>query len=190
MERPSNQMIRSFLKQKKHYQLFIKAIHHPSQENKQRLNDAFRDYYTEVHLTRYISQTISRYAKDFLAKEKNKQNHYLLTLDKPISSKENATQQSTYGDLIVDGNYSTEAMINKKGDLLDHIENRELYECLKQLTKRQFLILNFYFFSSLTYNEISSTLDISKQAVSKTMRQTLSKLRKHFAEGDNHGYMD
>lgn len=183
-------MVQDFLKQKQHFQLFQKTIRHPSQENQQRLNEAFQNYYAEIHLTKYISQTLSRYAKDFLAKERTGQNHYLLTLDKPVPSKEDEGKQITYAEWISDETDSVESKLEGKGQLLDHIESKKLYEGLIGLTHRQFMILNLHFFCNLSYNEIAYHLGITKQAVSKTMGQALGKLRKHFEEGGNHGSLD
>lgn len=189
-ERPSEQLVQNFLKQRQHFQLFQETICHPSPENQRRLNDAFQDYYAEVHLTQYITQTLSRYAKDFLAKEKTGQNHYLLTLDKPVPSNKYGAQPVTYEERLSDEGASVEFKLEKRGRLLDHIENRKLYEGLKELTDRQFMILNLHFFYNLAPKEIASRLGITKQAVSKTLRQALSKLRSHFEEGENHGSLD
>lgn len=175
----SNQLIHNFLKSEYCFQLYLDALYAPTIKNQLRLNKAFQDYYSEIHLIRYISKTLSRYAKDFLLKEGRNQKHYLLLIDKPMQPQDSDEKQITYGDLLVDDSGSVEYKITKNGQLSDHIENRKLYGSLKELTQRQLLILNLRYYHNLTINDIASYLDITKQAVSKTQRQALSKLRKH-----------
>lgn len=185
--RISNQMIESFLSYESHYQLFMETVCHPTKENQNQLNQAFKDFYNEIRFKKYISTTLWRYARDYLAKEKTERTRYLLKMDQPIQGQESdGAKQSSYGDQLSAKEDHREMMV---GRFLDRIENPELYGVLKQLTKKQLRILELSIFHHLNHSEIAVLLGISQQAVSKSIRQSLTKIRERL-KGENNGTMD
>lgn len=182
----SNQVVKNFLDNEAYYRLFSNAILIPSSENQVRLNQAFRQYYMEIRFTYYLSQVIWRYARDFKAKKKTDETHYVLTMDQPVQRKSDATSQ-TFKDQVPAEGKLEEIVIEGKGHLLERIENPFLHEGLQQLTKKQLKVLELYFVHQLTHVEIAFLSGVSQQAVAKSMGQALRKLRSYFKVSDNYG---
>lgn len=174
----SNQMIQSFLNYEPHYQLFIKTIDNPTHENQKRLNRSFKDFYNEIRFKKYISTAIWRHARDCLSKEKRERTRYLLIMDQSIGNQEKG---ASYGEQVAIEDNQEDVQADH---LIDHIENPELYVILRHLTKKQLQVLDLYILHQLTHREIASLLDVSQQAVSKTIRQSLAKIRDRLEEGE------
>ena len=171
-------MIQSFLSSESHYQLFMKTIDNPTQENRNQLNHAFKEFYNEIRFKKYISTAIWRHARDYLSKEKRERTRYLLIMDQPIGDQEKG---GSYGEQVAIEDNQEDIQADH---LLDHIENPELYVVLSHLTKKQLQVLDLYILHQLTHREIAVLLGVSQQAVSKTIRQSLAKIRDRLEEGE------
>lgn len=175
-------MMESFLSQEHYHHLFLKTVSHPTQANKERLNYAFKDFYNEIRFKKYISTALWRHARDYLSKEKTERRYYLLKMDQPVGGQEgDASQQTSYGEQNA---AEHDQEVSQTSHLLDHIENPELYGALKHLTARQLRMLELYILHYLTHDEIAALLGVSQQAVSKTIKQSLAKIRERLEEGE------
>lgn len=170
----SHHIMQNFLRQKSNYQLFTTAVCFPTEENWERLDRAFRQFYIEIRFTRYLAKVIWRYARDFRTKDQRYAAHYLTILDQPINQEEAST---THKDQLAD---SRESVHSEEESLLNQVDDYRLQEALKQLTDKQLKVLNFYYAYHITQQEIAHQLGVSQQSISRTIDTTLHKLRKRF----------
>lgn len=171
----ANRVVQNFLHSEEYYDLFVAAIRDPTPKNRQRLDQAFRQFYTEIRLLKYISTWLWRYTRDYNAKKKREYEHYLLIVDQP---KGNEPDALTYGDHLASEVSDTfMEVMEQANNLLEHIGNVHLYHCLQQLTEKQRMTLQLYYLSNFTPREIASMSGISQQAVTKTLRVSIKKLR-------------
>lgn len=168
----SNHVVQHFLCQQSNYQLFTTAICFPTEENWEKLDRAFRQFYTEIRFTNYIAKVIWRYARDLRIKSQRNEAHYLFILDQPIQKGESSTL--TYKDQLAD--YSEEDFL-EGGSLLDQVADYHLQESLRQLTDKQLRVLESYYVYNITQKEMAHNLGVSQQSISKTMRSALDKLK-------------
>lgn len=168
----ANDVVQRFLRQQSNYELFTKAICFPTEENWERLDRAFRQFYIEIRFINYIAKVIWRYARDFRSKNKRNEAHYLFILDQPILREKSAA--TTYKDQLVD---DRENDTPEQESLLEQVEEYHLQEVLKQLTEKQLKILDSYFVYNITQKEIAYNLGVSQQSISKTMKAALNKLK-------------
>lgn len=173
----SNPIIKNFLRNENYYQLFINAIYFPSQENIKRLDNSFRIFFSEIRLIYYISKHLTYFARHYNSKISKKSNIFLLILDQPLKS--NDSNEATYKDLIDVSCDVVLEIITAKNRLLDAIQSPVLHKAFKQLTNRQINILEFYYINGYNLSEIAKILNISQQAVSKTFRKALQKLKEY-----------
>lgn len=168
----SNQVVQRFLNQQANYQLFTTAICFPTEENWERLDWAFRQFYTEIRFINYLSKVIWRYGRDFRSKHQRNEAHYLIILDQPMQKEESSA--TTYKDQLAD---NSENDTLKGESFLDQVDDFYLQEALKQLTDKQLRVLESYYAYNITQEEIACNLGVSQQSVSKTMKTTLDKLK-------------
>lgn len=69
----TNRLVQGFLSEKHHYDLFVEAVYDPSEENRQKVDQAFQQFCMEVRFVDYISKVLWRYARDY--REKNMTYH-------------------------------------------------------------------------------------------------------------------
>lgn len=166
-------IITSFLKDKEHYRLFKLVIDSPTPENKKSLDDSFKNFYSNVRLTSYLSKTIYFNAINFDKTERSFKDKNILILEKPIKDGESDTLVD-----ILDS--SSENIETYKSDKIeDHIANSKLYEAIQKLTNNQRQILSLAYVSCLNDTEIAKMLNKSQQAVSKSHKKALDKLKKY-----------
>src|SRR5699024_45262 len=129
--------------------LFTTAICFPTEDNWQRLDQAFRQFYTEIRFINYIAKVLWRYAKDFRVKYQRDEARYLCMLDEPIQIK-GESSAITYKDQLVDHRQDN----TPKGEtLLDQVEDLQLQKALKQLTDKQLRVLDGYYVHNMTQKE-------------------------------------
>src|SRR5699024_2804541 len=176
----SNQVVQRFLSQASHYELFATAICFPTEDNWQRLDQAFRQFYTEIRFINYIERVLWGYAKDFRVKYERDEARYLCMMDKPIQIK-GESSAITYKDQLVDHRQDN----TPKGEtLLDQVEDLQLQKALKQLTDKQLRVLDGYYVHNMTQKEIARSLGVSQQSISKIMKTALDKLKDLYEEGE------
>lgn len=157
-----------FLRDSNNLTLLQNAIDNPSQENRKKLDDAFREHYTRAKILTYVSKLIYFYSIDY---------------DKrvSVSKKRQILNCVTDGDLV---SKPTECIFEEKQkDFCEVIENERLYTSFKSLNKEQKRIIELLYLYQMTNNEIAISLDMSKQLVSYYHRTALKKLKKAMIKG-------
>lgn len=94
----------------------------------------------------------------------------MFILDKPV--KEDGTY--TLLDLLT---FDDTEEINSSR-IEDHISNKQLYSAIQKLTDNQRQILSLAYVSCLNDSEIAEKLNKSQQAVSKSHKRALNKLKR------------
>lgn len=169
----NNKLIKEFLKNKDNEALLINAICNSSKSNTDRLNEAFKDFYFSIRFTSYISSALYFNAINFDKKNRKLQSRNLLTLDKPIKN----TEVNTFKEMIHDEKAEIKVdSIVKSENIIDYIENTDLYEAVKGLTKKQIEILSLAYIYDMSDTEIGIILNKSQQTVSKTHRKALKNI--------------
>lgn len=179
----TNKVIQSFLEQEENEKLFLDAICNPTNENKLKLDHAFKMYYFNIRFTSYISSALYFNAINFDKKHRKIQERHPLTVDKPVGEKE----EGTFKDLICDTTSEIKVdNILQSEDIVDYIENPLLCEAVRSLTETQNEILNLAYIRGLSDTEIGLILGKSQQAVSKTHKKALKNIYSflHRREGE------
>ncbi|MDV2684425.1 sigma-70 family RNA polymerase sigma factor [Alkalihalophilus lindianensis] len=164
-------LVKNFLSIKSNEKLLLDAQKEPSEVNILGLNLAFERYYTEIQLIKYISQLINHYSRDFYRKKNREKELYVYAFEDEsiFESKEVNEQFLKLGD--------KDGFFLQTSSILDEVQDQNLHNALNKLTKRQLMILNLHFLHQMSHTEIALHLTISQQSVSKTIKQSLQKIR-------------
>ncbi|WP_010531813.1 sigma-70 family RNA polymerase sigma factor [Lentibacillus jeotgali] len=176
----SNYVVQRFLSQESNYQLFTTAICFPTEDNWRKLDQAFRQFYTEIRFINYIAKVLWRYAKDFRVKYQRDEARYLVILDESIQIK-GESSAITYKDQLAE---HSEDSTPKGESLQDQVEDVQLQKALNQLTDKQLKVLDSYYVHNMTQKEIARNLGGSQQSVSKILQTTLDKLKESYGKGE------
>lgn len=168
-----NPIIKSFLEIPGNTELFNKAIYHPTKKAKQQLDDSFKEFFFQIRFTSYLSNAIHFNAINYDKKLKLFLERNQPILDLPAHgytgtslSAYQPLQHRVHQDLCIDSS-----------NIEDHLTSDFLFEGIQQLTKNQRQILSLAYIFGLNDTEIASYLNKSQQAVSKSHKKALSKLR-------------
>ncbi len=164
--------IRKFLSDDENYQLFQDYQENPTEETAEKLNRKFQWEITKNNATAYISKAIRTEAINFDREDRKYRRRFTLTLDRPAEEGDDHTYKDD---------------IESTMDLSDKVETRlediiksypSLGNAIGSLTVRQKRVLFLSFVEGLTEKEIAQKLRASQQAVSKSKRKALDKLRR------------
>ncbi|MED3778033.1 sigma-70 family RNA polymerase sigma factor [Geobacillus stearothermophilus] len=168
-----NPIIKGFLANKNNYELVVKAIIEPTKANREKVDEAFTKHYNHIKKIKYINNLIRFVSIDYDKKVRRLNQHFLLTLDQPLSN----NNRSTMKDLIIDdSNVELDDM-----SLKNQIQNEKLYKSLNVLTQKQVLILEMIYVNNLSLHEIAKILGSTPQNVSNIHRKALKKLQKEIS---------
>lgn len=176
-ENSQNPLSNAFIKSEEGDELVRAYLSKPSKENLDRLNEAFKAHYLKIKTFSYFSKTIGFEAKHFDKKRRKIADRFLLILDAPIDGEESMTMK----DVIVDPIQNTSDIPSETWE--DNITNEDIRNAIKDLTERQKEVIKYSFFQDMKDREIANKLGISQQAVSKTRRAALEKLRRELCIG-------
>lgn len=171
---PNTALMQGFLKEEQHRLIYEQATRYPSAANLQKLNSAFQQFYTEIQLTNYLTMTLSYYARNYSKQAAKLSGRELSILDQPASEE----QETTKKDMLVAREdqtvYRWEQAIHEPALLI----------AIQELPMKQRDYLELHFIHQLTHTEIAEKLNISQQAVSKSIQAALKKLRSVLSKGD------
>lgn len=171
-----NPVVKSFLEQKHHRKLFEQAINEPSEENRERLDQEFKQFYTEVRLIKYLSVMLHNTATHFDKKNRLQHKRFPLTLDKPLKKEENHTLLDSIASEQI---YKKFLTFNKYTSLEDYVDDPSLYAALECLTLKEKEVLKFVFVFDMKVTDIAKKMKVSHQTISKTKHKALTKLREY-----------
>lgn len=170
-------ILQRFLENSENYSLLLKAVEHPTTENKQLVDNAFKIHFKKIKIISYISNLIYFYSIDFDKKVSLNKNRYLLNLDKTITNEEDS--HSTLLELINNDlvDLTSKQFEENQLHLKEHITNKLLYEGLNLLTEKQLKILELYYVCEYNNKQIAKILSESEQTISYNHKKALKKLK-------------
>ena len=176
-------IIKSFLEIPGNTELFNEAIQHPTKMVKQQLDDSFKEFFFQIRFTSYLSSAIHFNAINYDKKLKLFLERNQLTLDLPTKGYERTSfspglspQHRDYQELSIDSS-----------NIEDHLTSDFLFKAIQQLTTNQRQIVSLAYIFGLNDTEIASYLNKSQQAVSKSHKKALNKLRESIEKMEKEG---
>jgi len=178
-----NPIIKSFLEIPGNIELFNEAIHRPTKKAKQQLDDSFKEFFFHIRFTSYLSNAIHFNAINYDKKFKLFLERNQPILDLPTQGYEGTSfpsyltlQHRDHQDLCIDSS-----------NIADHLTSEFLFEGIQQLTNIQRQILSLAYIFGLNDTEIARYLNKSQQAVSKSHKKALGKLRDFIENREKEG---
>ncbi len=177
----TDRLLQSFFKEESHRKLYERALHDPNCQNVRALDEAFQAFYFRIRFTSYVSKSLHFHCMNDDKKRREMEQTMLLTLDKPLSSEEEAT----FKDFLVDeGADLFSIYLKNSGRLEEQINSAALFKAFQHLTNKEREVLDLVFRENLTDTEVAKSLNKSQQTVSKTKKRALEKLKRSFEGGD------
>lgn len=165
-----NPIILSYLQTPEHYELWEIFTEKPTKENRKKLDKSFKEFFLKIKFTSYLSKTIYFNAINFDKKMNLQTMRNQLILDKPLSEDDSLTLADT-----IPANEDNVKVNSSK--IEDHISDYLLYTALQELTENQRLLLSLAYVFEYSDSEIADMLGRSQQAVSKSHKNALKKLK-------------
>jgi RNA polymerase sigma factor (sigma-70 family) len=172
-----NKAVESFMSQPEHQELLKEFLTSPSASAEDCLNEAFKAHYFGIRFTSYVSSSLYFHSVNFDKKIRLHRGRQLLTLDQPLGRDE----EGTFKDMIPD---SGESLTLPEQSLEDAISDDALLAAFRRLTDRQKEILDLAYGKVMSDTEIAKVLRVSQQAVSKSHRNALARLREELKKGE------
>ena len=174
-----NKLIKEFLKINENEILLMDTICNPSENNRNLLDETFRNFYFNIRFTSYISSALYFNAINFDKRHRKIQKRHPLTVDKPIGDSE----VSTFKEQICDKNaeIKLDAIVQSR-NIFDYIEDPALYEAVKTLSNKQIEVLNLAYINGLSDTEIGIALNKSQQTISKTHKKAIQNIYNHLTK--------
>lgn len=163
-----------FLNDSENEKKYKSYIRHPTKENKDDLEFAFKGFVFKIRFAVYISKTIHGLSLNYDQKENKFLERNQLILDKPLES------GGTMSDLLLVTPYNN---LDSEHHLLDMITNDALAIAISQLNDYQKLILEYSYLYELKDTEIAKLLGKSQQSVSQAKKRALNKVRELMERG-------
>lgn len=177
-----NRLVSSFLKIPSNKNAYVETITNPTQENKEKLDTLFKQFYLKVRFISYISTTLKYNSINYDKHLRLIQFRYSTILDAPISNDREDTYQNLFANqenaFIFDEAFLT-------ADIKQQVTCPLLYKALSLLTEKQIEIINLAYVDGLSDTEIARVLNKTQQAISKTHKKALKNILTYFK---NQGY--
>lgn len=175
-----NPIIKSFLNIVENMDLLKEVINNPTSILTKKLDDTFREFYFRIRFTSYLSQAIYFNAINYDKKVKLFSDRNKSILDIPIKDKKGRKVLDFFCSM--EWKHCQEECIYSS-NIKDHLTNYSLYKGIEQLTENQRQLLSLAYIFDLTDSEIATYFNISQQAVSKSHKKILKKLREIIENG-------
>lgn len=162
-------IIQEFLKCPYNKKLFEEYQITKSEEIKRKIDIKFKKYYQNYRILSYLIKVLHYESKHFDQKMRTYKSRYQLILTSDLENLD-------FSPVYFEKSYSDAIEFSK--DIADHISDDKLFNCFKALTDRQKEILSLVYVRQMTDKEIAQYLGISQQAVQKTRKNVIKKIRK------------
>lgn len=176
-----NPIIKSFLAAPENMALLKEVIDNPTDILKKKLDDIFREFYFKIRFTTYLSQVIYFNAINYDKKIKLFLDRNISILDRPLKNDREGTMIDRLSSAVwQDGQEISSSNIS------DHLTCPSLFIGTQLLTENQRQLLSLAYVHGFSDSEIAAYLKKSQQAVSRSHRKALKKLRE-ILEKDREG---
>ncbi|MFC0211387.1 hypothetical protein ACFFK0_02805 [Paenibacillus chartarius] len=179
-----NPVIQGFFHVKGHLALLAQVLLDPSEENCSQLESTFSRYFFRVRFTKYLCSLIRFCNIDIQRKRTRDENRLLLVFDKPLDEEGDAT----FGELmhcISNSVIRDSPLLNDPYLFHESIEDESLYDAFTRLTDKQKLVITLSYSLCQLDTEIANLLCVSQQAITKTRKTALIKMRQRLAKGNH-----
>jgi RNA polymerase sigma factor (sigma-70 family) len=175
-----NPVIKSFLDIPENMDLLIEVINNPTNLSKKELDDTFREFYFKIRFTNYLSQAIYFNAINF-----DKKVNLFLDRNKSIlDSHLKDGEDLTLIDYLVSKEWQEGQEVSiHSTNIGDHLTSYSLFTAINQLTENQRQLLSLAYIYGLNDSEIAIYLNKSQQAVSRSHKKALKKLKEIIENG-------
>lgn len=178
-----NPIIKSFLNIPENMDLLKEAINKPTDILRKKLDEAFKEYYFNIRFTTYLSQAIYFNAINYDKKIKLFSDRNQSILDRPLKGDQNGTLI----DFLTSAEWKKGQEVQiTSSNIGDHLTSQILFDGIQRLTENQRQLLSLAYIYGMNDSEISIYLNKSQQAVSRSHRKALRKL-KEIIEADREG---
>lgn len=170
----NQRLLDAFLAKEDNQQLYQRVFNspHDTQRNDE-LDSRFQEFYGEVRFTKFISSLIR-----FTAIELAVRNQKTSNACQPTDEIERVM------DSLVSDSDKSEREDNSEWE--DVLSDKRILDAVQALTENEQEILTLLYLRNLKEAEAASLLGVSQQAVSKTKKRALLKLRKQLGGGGIH----
>lgn len=165
----NSSLFKNFLKKHSNNKLLTGFLRNPTYQTKDLLDQAFKKYVKKAIAVSYLKKVIYYESRRFDKNIRKKDKMELLILDESnsplIASLKDNEAENKLNQIEVDYRSS-------------FINNQLLNRAIHTLSERQQKILYFYYALNLSDIEIAAIFNVSQQAISKSRKHIISKLRR------------
>ncbi|WP_438350935.1 hypothetical protein ACP8HI_09965 [Paenibacillus sp. FA6] len=171
-----NKVISSFFGNPYHVYLFVNMICEPSIDKKMELEMTFRKFYFCIRFTKYLCSLIKFADVDYHRKRKKQEDRNPLVFDTPMGEE----GDMTLGELLLFISVQPELGLPQRNpDIFQSaIEDPKLFTVFSRLTSKQKQVITLAYDAGVLDTEIASVLMVSQQAITKTRRTALEKMKR------------
>lgn len=162
-----DRILNGFLDSNENRLLYNEYIENPSKANKVKLDKQFQKYFYLIRCISYFIKVIHFESKHFDKKQRKRNELFQLTLDKTDENGHRVVELLSEDNINEYLGYRLE----------DLVEDPNLYSSIQSLTDRQKTLLNLIFIERMKDTEIAKLLGVSQQAITKSKKRVLTKLR-------------
>ncbi|MFJ5766773.1 sigma factor-like helix-turn-helix DNA-binding protein [Lysinibacillus sp. NPDC093210] len=165
----NSSLFKNFLKNHSNNKLFTDYLCNSTDENKDLLDKAFKKYVKKAIAVSYLKKVIHYESRRFDKNIRKKDNKELLILDEL-----NSLIIASLKDIEAENKLNQIEVGYRNGCITNQLLGKAIYT----LSERQQKILYFYYVLNLSDIEIAAIFDVSQQAISKSRKHIISKLRR------------
>jgi len=177
----NNSLIKTFLQVKGNQELLEKALQEPSEENRKKLDNKFREYYLKVRMIKYVSSLIYYYTIDFDKRINKRNNRFNLIIDGTENNNPHEDSASITHK-YASSNSTEQEYFNNTRSFSEIIENEKLYYVYNQLTDKQKQILEMIYVRGYTNKEVADFFNETPQNISNLHKRALNRIKKYLLE--------
>lgn len=132
-----NPIIINFLQKEETRLLLEKILESPSKENREKIDNAFREYYAEIRYKRFLSDLIYYTSINFDKFRRKHKERYLLILDAPVNDLED---ESTLAEILPSEQTIEKILLEKETRLEEIFTDHILCKAIQYLSAKEILV--------------------------------------------------
>lgn len=151
-------------------ELYLDYLLNPTHIKKERLNEIYKQFEKQIIALQYLRKMIFFEAKRFDKKVRRASNHFSLDVE--------YDENLTFIDVIKDDNAETSFNNVFERELKEIFSDEELAREILSMTEKQKEVLHGLYVVALTEAVLAQQLGVTQQAISKTHKRIISRLKK------------
>lgn len=171
-------VLRGFCSHPANVNLVRKYFDDTTPENLEKLNLSFKKHFFALRFTKYLNSLVTNGGIDFVRKVKRSEERELTIYNKQISDEEEA-EIGEMLSFIYSGDDLPQVTVDPTV-FQEQLNNECLYEGFSNLTSKQKIVVTLAYSALSKDSEIAVMLHVTQQAVSKTRKTALLKIRQYF----------